>query len=92
MARSFTAIAAAMSFALTASLASAAPINVAQPQQHLANGVVKVHGRHRTCEHGARGWHRHNRMGERRPCREWHGKGRRPDSCVRVGPLWYCDY
>ena len=28
----------------------------------------------------------------RRLCREWRGEGRRPDSCVRVGPLWYCDY
>jgi hypothetical protein len=53
---------------------------------------VKVHGDHRRCERDRRGWHRMNRNGERRPCREWRGQGRRPDSCVKFGPVWYCEY
>ena len=55
-------------------------------------GVTQVHGNHRSCERGPGGWHRHNRYGERRPCREWRGQGRRPDACVKFGPVWYCDY
>jgi hypothetical protein len=27
----------------------------------------------------------------RRRCHTWHGRGRRPDHCVRVGPVLICD-
>jgi hypothetical protein len=91
MIRTLKALAAAGLLAGSASLANAAPVSVGQPLG-LTNDLVQVHGNHRSCERGARGWHRHNRMGERRPCREWRGQGRRPDYCVRVGPVWYCDY
>ena len=74
------------------STAGAAPSNVGQLVDTQTDGIVRVHGDHRSCERGPRGWHRHNRFGERRPCREWRGEGRRPDSCVRVGPVWFCDY
>jgi hypothetical protein len=73
-------------------MASAASFNVGEPQQRLTNDVTKVHGNHRSCRRGPGGWHRHNRFGERRPCRQWRGQGRRPNACVRVGPIWYCDY
>jgi hypothetical protein len=85
-------LAAAGLFAATASMAGAAPANLGQATDGLSNGLIKVHGFHRSCERGPGGWHRHNRFGERRPCREWRGRGRRPDSCVRFGPVWYCDY
>jgi hypothetical protein len=75
-----------------ASTAGAAPSNLGQLGDTKTNGIVLVHGYHRSCERGPGGWHRHNRFGERRPCREWRGQGRRPDYCVRVGPVWYCDY
>jgi hypothetical protein len=26
------------------------------------------------------------------PCREWRRQGRRPDYCVRVSPIYYCDF
>jgi hypothetical protein len=75
-----------------ATLANAGPASLGTPGDSLNNGVILVHGNHRACERDRHGWHRHNRFGERRPCRVWHGRGRRPDYCVRVGPLWYCDY
>jgi len=75
-----------------ASIAGAAPSGAPAGSLGLSNGVIKVHGNHRSCERDRRGWHRHNRFGERRQCREWRGSGRRPDNCVRVGPLWFCDY
>lgn len=78
--------------AASASVASAAPTNMTPMPPGAMNGVVKIHGEHRVCARGRRGWHRHNRFGERRACREWRGRGRRPDTCIRVGPLWYCDY
>ena len=68
------------------------PVSVRQVPDGLSTGHVQVHGNHRSCERGGRGWHRHNRYGERRECREWRGQGRRPDSCVRAGPVWICDY
>jgi len=84
-------LAAASLLAMTAFGASAAP-----PTGHFARGVenelVRVHGAHRSCERGPYGWHRHNRYGERRSCREWRGEGRRPDYCIRVGRVYYCDY
>ena len=85
-------LAAAGLLAATASMVSAAPANVGQVPDGLSNGVVQVHGSHRSCQRGPAGWHRHNRYGERRLCREWHGGGRRPDYCIKVGPLWLCDY
>jgi hypothetical protein len=75
----------------TALMASAGPAAVQLPDG-LNNGIVQVHGAHRSCQRGPGGWHRHNRDGERRECREWRGGGRRPDSCVRAGPVWFCDY
>jgi hypothetical protein len=90
--RTLKTLAAASLFAASASVAGAAPMSVGQVPDGLSNGVVQVHGRHRSCERGGRGWHRHNRFGERRPCREWRGEGRRPDYCVRVGRVWFCDY
>jgi len=83
---------AAALLAATASMAGAAPVSVRQVPDGLSTGLVQVHGNHRSCERGGRGWHRHNRYGERRECREWRGQGRRPDSCVRAGPVWICDY
>ena len=85
-------LAAAALFAATASLANAAPLNAPQYLDGLSSDVVQVHGDHRDCRRGRYGWHRHNRYGERRECREWRGEGRRPDACVRVGPVWICDY
>ncbi len=75
-----------------ASIAGAAPSSAPTGPLGLSNGIIKVHGDHASCQRDRRGWHRHNRWGERRPCREWRGEGRRPDSCVRVGPIWMCDY
>lgn len=89
MLKAFTA---AALLAASASLANAAPANMSPIPDGVMNGVIKVHGSHRVCARGRRGWHRHNRFGERRPCREWRGRGQRPDSCVKVGPLWFCDY
>ena len=85
-------LAAAAFLVSTASIASAVPANIGQLSEGLSSDIVRVHGYHRSCERGPRGWHRHNRYGERRPCREWRGEGRRPGYCVRVGPIWYCDY
>jgi hypothetical protein len=85
-------LAAAALFAATASMASAVPANIGQFSEGLNSDIIRIHGDHRSCQRDHRGWHRHNRYGERRPCRVWRGEGRRPDYCVRVGPLWYCDY
>jgi len=85
-------MAAAALLAATASMASAAPANMSQVPAGMSGDIVQVHGNHRSCQRGPGGWHRHNRHGERRPCREWRGQGRRPDSCVKFGPIWYCDY
>jgi hypothetical protein len=94
MTRTVKILAAASLLAAAASMASAARAAIGQLPDgvYVSSVLVRVHGEHRSCERGARGWHRHNRFGERRPCREWYGRGRRPDSCVRVGPVWYCDY
>lgn len=73
--------------------AQAAPPPIGDIGMSITDGLVKIHGEHRRCERGRNGiWHRHNRDGDRRPCREWRGDGRRPDSCVRFGPVWFCDY
>jgi hypothetical protein len=92
MIRTLKTLAAGALLAVAASAAGAAPANMSQLPDGVSNDVVRVHGYHRSCERGPGGWHRHNRYGERRPCREWSGGGRRPDYCVRVGPVWYCDY
>ena len=86
------AVGAAVLLAATASIAGAAPATLGLTPEGLSNNVIQVHGYHRSCQRGPRGWHRHNRFGEWRPCREWRGEGRRPDACVRVGPIWMCDY
>ena len=80
-------LAAAGLLAAAASVASAAPASIGQISDgmNISNNLVRVHGNHRSCERGARGWHRHNRFGERRPCREWHGRDRRPDSSSESG-------
>jgi len=85
-------LAAASLLAATASISNAAPLNVGQEPGEVSNDLVQVHGGHRSCERGPGGWHRHNRYGERRLCREWRGGGRRPDYCVRVGGVYFCDY
>jgi hypothetical protein len=93
MTATFKTLAAAAILAATASLASAAPVtNIGDTVQGPASSVLKVHGFHRSCERDRYGWHRHSEWGERRRCREWRGRGPRPDFCVRVGPLWICDY
>src|SRR5262245_10639139 len=96
-----TALAAAALLAAGASLAAAAPAatlggmagnGAGNAAQEADGGVLKVHGFHEHCARDRYGWHRHNQWGERRRCREWRGRGPRPDFCVRVGPLWVCDY
>jgi hypothetical protein len=80
-------------FAACSVSTEAASLNIGGVGVGVTNGIVKVHGDHRYCARGRNGiWHRHNRYGERRPCREWRGEGRRPDSCVKFGPVWFCDY
>ncbi len=78
---------------VSASMANAAPASVGQ-LTGVANGVAddltQVHFRHRSCERDRRSWHRHNRFGERRSCRQWRGRGRRPGGCVRFGQVWIC--
>lgn len=64
----------------------------AVPAVAIDNAIVKVHGIHSSCQRGPGGWHRHNQWGERRPCRTWRGQGPRPSACVKVGPIYYCDY
>jgi hypothetical protein len=87
------ALAGAAILAVTASLAGAAPVtNPGGLAQEAGGDVIRVHGYHRSCERDRRGWHRHSEWGERRRCRTWSGRGRRPDFCVRVGPIWVCDY
>jgi hypothetical protein len=99
MFKPFKILAAAGVFAVTASMVSAAPANVGQASDGLINGVssstidVQYRGRwDRGCRRGPNGWYRINRFGERRSCREWRGGGRRPDACVKAGPIFFCDY
>jgi hypothetical protein len=93
MIRALKTAGAAAVLAITASVAgAAAPSSVGPVAEGVDNSLVRVHGYHRSCERGPGGWHRHNQWGERRPCRRWDGRGRRPDYCVRVGPIWYCDF
>ena len=92
MIRTLKTLAAAGLLASAATMASAATGSFGQVADGVTNNLVQVHGSHRSCERGGGGWHRHNRFGERRSCREWRGEGRRPDSCVRFGRAWFCDY
>lgn len=92
MIQSFKMLAAAGFLVAAAAGANAAPANMSQVPDGLSNGLTQVHFGHRSCQRGPGGWHRHNRFGERRPCRAWRGQGRRPDACVKFGPVWYCDY
>ena len=92
MIRTLKTLAAAGLLASAATMASAATGSFGQVPDGVTNNLVQVHGSHRSCERGGGGWHRHNRFGERRACREWRGEGRRPDSCVRFGRAWFCDY
>jgi hypothetical protein len=92
MLRTVAAAAVFTAAASVVSMAGAAPANVGQLADGVSSNVTRVHGNHSTCRRDRHGWHRHNRWGERRRCRAWHGSGRRPDACVRVGPIWYCDY
>ena len=96
-------ILAAAVLAATAGMASAAPANIGQVAGGVSNGIVNVEGGYgrrddyrghwdRSCRRGPHGWYRINRYGERRPCREWRGEGRRPDACVKAGPIFLCDY
>lgn len=92
MIRSMKFLAAAGMLAMLAGGAQASPLDMGKAGTGITDGLVKVHGDHRRCERRPNGWHRHNRNGERRSCREWRGQGRRPDSCVKLGPVWYCEY
>ena len=56
------------------------------------SNILQVHGYHERCARDRRGWHRHDFWGERRRCRRWNGSGRRPDFCVKIGPIWICDH
>jgi hypothetical protein len=78
--------------AATISMANAASVPVGQIPNGVGNALTLIHGDHRSCRRDRYGWHRHNRWGERRRCRRWDGRGRRPDACVRFGPFWYCDF
>jgi hypothetical protein len=92
MIQAFKITGAAAVLAITGSMAVAAPANISPLADGLNSSVIQVHGNHRSCERDRRGWHRHNQWGERRPCRRWDGRGPRPNACVRVGPIFYCDY
>lgn len=92
MIRSIKYLAAAGVIAIFAGGVQAAPANLGDSGISVTDGLIKIHGDHRRCERDRHGWHRMNRNGERRPCREWRGQGRRPDSCVKFGPIFYCDY
>lgn len=94
MIRSLKLLAAAGLLAASATIAGAAPANVGQSGLGLADGLTQVNGCHRSCARGRNGvWHRHRGPNcERRNCRQWNRRGPRPDSCVRVGPVWFCDY
>ncbi len=88
-----TSAAAAGLLALTVHTVHAAPIQgapagVTAPESN----IIAVHGFHRDCRRDPWGWHRHGKYGNRRACRPWRGKGKRPDYCVKVGPLYYCDF
>jgi hypothetical protein len=95
MYRSLKILAAGALLAVTASVASAAPANMTVINDGLNSGLEQIQWRgkwDRTCRRGPGGWYRINRFGKRRPCRQWDGRGRRPDACVKFGPVFFCDY
>jgi hypothetical protein len=99
MYKSIRIAAAAVLLAASAGIANAGPANVGQAGDGIrANDLLlQVEGPRgrrfdRSCRRGPGGWYRYNRFGERRPCRNWDGRGRRPDACVKFGPAWFCDY
>ena len=95
MYKSLKFLAAGALLAATASVASAAPASMTKIEGGLSSQLLQVEYRgkwDRACRRGPGGWYRINRFGERRPCREWRGHGKRPDACVKVGPLFFCDY
>ncbi|MBN9260238.1 MAG: hypothetical protein J0I57_22055 [Hyphomicrobium sp.] len=84
------AFAAAAMLASASTFAAAAPANMSHMPGGVSSDIIQVHGNHADCRRDRGGWHRHNRFGERRACRRWDGRGRRPGACVQVGPVWYC--
>jgi hypothetical protein len=65
-----TTLAALALVAASALSAQAAPVPVTQnPAEALAPTIEKVHFEHRSCQLGRRGWHFHNRFGDRLECR-----------------------
>lgn len=79
------------------SMAYAAPISGTGAIADLGaqSSIQKVHGDHRSCEEDYGGWHRHNRYGERIPCRPpsygrpHHYDGYRPPRRCRKD--WHCE-
>src|SRR4029450_4305197 len=71
MNQALKALGATVLFAATASIAGAAPARMGHTPEGLSNDVIQVHGYHRSCQRGPGGWHRHNREGDWRPCRQW---------------------
>lgn len=77
-----------------AATANAAPISTVAPDAGIGvnSNLVEVHGRHRACRFGARGWHRHVwRRGERIriPCRSYRRdyRHRYDRDCIRIGDV-----
>jgi hypothetical protein len=93
MYKSLMICAAAALLSTAGSVAHAAPANMGEVMEGLTDSTIQVQRRFdRSCRRGPGGWYRYNRFGERRPCREWRGRGKRPDACVKFGPIFYCDY
>ncbi len=94
MYKSFKILASAALLSATASVVSAAPVTMSPIPGASDNGLTLVqrHRYERSCHRGPGGWYRWGRDGRRHSCREWHGNGRRPNSCVKFGPVWFCDY
>jgi hypothetical protein len=93
MSKTLKILAAAGLLGVSANMVSAVPANVGQVtglRNGVTDGLTQIHSRHSSCERDRRGWHRHNRFGERRSCRQWRGSGRRPSGCVNVGRVWFC--
>lgn len=91
--KTLTGAAAACVLALSFTAAGAAPLGAPGAGAATPDSLItKVHGFHQSCQKGPGGWHRHNKWGQRRPCKPWYGKGKRPNACIKVGPIFYCDY
>lgn len=93
------ALAAAAVLAAAPSLVEAAPLSVTTPLPNVGSAdIVQVHHRNSRhfdqCRQDSRGWHTHNRRGERRSCNHWNGRGHRPRGCFKVGSgsggVWWC--